>query len=96
LALLGQHPHIEAVLTDVMMPGMSGIELAREIAAKGSRLPVVLMTGYSDKLEEGADLGRPVLSKPFKVEELAKAFAEAEMKIGFENVIRLQGAKERE
>lgn len=96
LGLLRQHPDIEAVLTDVMMPGMSGVELAREVAARGSSLSVVLMTGYSDKLEEGADPGRPVIAKIFKVEELAKRLAEAKMKKGFGNVVRLQNAKERE
>jgi hypothetical protein len=35
------------------------------------------MTGYSAKLEQGADAGRPVISKPFTVNEVASAFSRA-------------------
>lgn len=96
LKLLREHPDIDAVLTDVMMPNMSGVDLAKEIAMSSPPLPVVLMTGYSEKLEEGADLGRPIVAKPFKVEELARAFADAKSFTEPDNVIRLRGAVERE
>ncbi len=36
------------ILSDISMPGMSGIELARRLNGVGSRLPVVLMTGHAD------------------------------------------------
>ncbi|SFB64692.1 Signal transduction histidine kinase [Rhizobium sp. NFR07] len=66
---------IEAVISDIMMPGMSGIELAEEIFRRRPELPVVLMTGYSDKLEAGVVISRPVVAKPFATKELAAAFA---------------------
>ncbi|WP_029619621.1 ATP-binding protein [Pseudorhizobium marinum] len=90
LRLLRQRPDLEAVLSDIMMPGMSGIELAAHIAQTDRRLPVVLMTGYSDKLEGGSDLGRPVVAKPFKTEELADAFAKARGAVNSTNVIPLK------
>ena len=73
-----------------MMPGMSGIELAEEIRRKNSRLPVVLMTGYSDKLEAGTEVGRPVVAKPFKIEDLAASLEAAKMSMEKStNVVRL-------
>lgn len=75
LELLQSRAGIEAVISDIMMPGMSGIELAEEIARRWPELPVVLMTGYSDKLEAGAAVSHPVVTKPFTTKELAAALA---------------------
>ncbi len=72
-----------------MMPGMSGIELAARIAVLNSGMPVVLMTGYSDKFEEGTDLGRPVVAKPFKIEDLANAFRVAASQKRASNVVSI-------
>ena len=40
----------DAVLTDQLMPGMSGVELARSVKAERPNLPVVLYTGYAEGL----------------------------------------------
>jgi putative two-component system response regulator len=65
----------DLVLVDVVMPGMSGVELCRELKARGgTRLtPVVLITASQDRsyrlagLEAGAD---DFLKKPIDVQEL--------------------------
>lgn len=88
LDLLRKRPDLQAVLSDIMMPGMSGIELVAKIEQAGHHLPVVLMTGYSDKLEGGANLSRPVVAKPFKTEELVEAFAKAKEIVSMTNVVR--------
>lgn len=36
------------LVVDVRMPGLSGLELQDELAARGSRLPVILITGYAE------------------------------------------------
>lgn len=90
LDILLSHPEIEAVLSDIMMPKMSGIELAETVAQRNPRLPVVLMTGYSDKLESGAEIPRPVVDKPFRHEDLVAALTAERSRIAqFANVVRL-------
>jgi CheY-like chemotaxis protein len=89
--ILDRHPEIEAVVSDIMMPGMSGIELAEEIRRRNASLPVVLMTGYSDRLEAGTEVGRPVVPKPFKIEDLAACLEKAKSSIvQSANVVRLE------
>jgi two-component system, LuxR family, response regulator FixJ len=39
---------VGCIVTDVRMPGMSGIELLEELASRGSNLPVVVITGHGD------------------------------------------------
>lgn len=91
IEVLERHPEIEAVISDIMMPGMSGIELAEEIRRKNSRLPVVLMTGYSDKLEAGTEVGCPVVAKPFKIEDLTASLEAAQISTEKStNVVRLE------
>ena len=63
---------IDLVLTDVVMPGMSGVELARRIRQKRPDVPVLLATGYSDELvKRGSEFA--VLAKPFGAADLSKA-----------------------
>lgn len=62
--------HIDLVISDINMPGMSGIELLQEIKKKNRRLPVMLITGIgSDGIKaqaysKGAD---GFLAKPFRI-----------------------------
>jgi PAS domain S-box-containing protein len=67
---------IDLVLSDIVMPGMSGIALARRIHQDHAGLPVLLATGYSDELLGGAGEFR-VIPKPYSPADLAEAIAEA-------------------
>ena len=64
----------DAVFTDVVMPGMSGLELAEAIADLHPGLPVILTTGYSDEITHSGTGGRPVILKPYRLETLAATF----------------------
>lgn len=55
----------DLVLTDVVMPRMSGIALARIIATRWPSLPVVLVSGYSDDLTTGYGGDLDLIQKPF-------------------------------
>ncbi len=63
----------DAAVVDVMLPGRSGIELVRDLRARGSRLPVLLLTAR-DRTEDkvaGLDAGADdYLTKPFDFTEL--------------------------
>jgi signal transduction histidine kinase len=61
----------DAVFTDVVMPGMSGIELAEALVEVLPGVPVVLTTGYSDEISRDGGAGRPVVFKPYRLETLA-------------------------
>ena len=62
----------DVVFTDVVMPGMTGIELAQEIRRYHSDLPVVLTSGYSHVLSESGSDGFEVLQKPYSMEQLSR------------------------
>jgi DNA-binding NtrC family response regulator len=71
---------IELVVTDVTMPGMSGLELAAAVRSGHPGLPVLIVTGsgtddmVADALASGA---AGVLAKPFTQAELRQAVADA-------------------
>jgi two-component system, cell cycle sensor histidine kinase and response regulator CckA len=63
---------IDLVLTEVVMPQMSGLELGRELAAREPRLKILYMSGYRDALARAAPEGAAatLLLKPFTPEVL--------------------------
>jgi two-component system, cell cycle response regulator CpdR len=66
----------DLVLSDVMMPEMDGIALARALGVRAPGLPVLLMTGYAAGLAQDATLEglvRGVILKPFSLKDIAAA-----------------------
>jgi PAS domain S-box-containing protein len=62
----------DAVFSDVVMPGMGGIALARELERRLPDLPVVLTSGYSHVLAQEGVHGFDLIQKPYSVEELSR------------------------
>lgn len=61
------------LISDIWMPGMSGIQLHRYLCAQGHDIPTILITGFPDEMAREQAMGRGVicyLSKPFEDEEL--------------------------
>jgi FixJ family two-component response regulator len=62
----------DCVVTDIHMPGMSGLDLMRWLAARGLKIPVVLVTAHTElNLEaRAAATGAGLLRKPFEINDL--------------------------
>ena len=68
--LAAEHANFDLVFTDVVMPGMDGIELAKEVRSRWPGLPIVLTSGYSHVLAKEGDHGFALLQKPYSLQEL--------------------------
>jgi PAS domain S-box-containing protein len=67
----------DLVFSDVIMPGMNGVELAGVIRDRYPGLPVVLTSGYSNVLAENAHRGFELIQKPYSVESLSRILRKA-------------------
>jgi signal transduction histidine kinase/CheY-like chemotaxis protein len=70
---------VELIISDVMMPGETGLDLLRHLRAQASTTPVLLVSGFSaDEVERtvAADPYTAFLPKPWDVEELQARVAE--------------------
>jgi PAS domain S-box-containing protein len=76
LEILCREESIDLLITDQVMPGMTGAELASKIRAEKPELPVILATGYAE-LPLGEAEGIPRLAKPFRQQDLVEAIADA-------------------
>jgi PAS domain S-box-containing protein len=79
-ALADSAKRIDLLLTDVVMPGMSGVELANRARALRAGLRVVYMSGYSHEVisHQGAiPAGSPLIQKPFMRRELLTVLHQA-------------------
>ena len=78
LAILGENEFaVDLVFSDVIMPGMNGVELAGIIRERYPGLPVVLTSGYSNVLAESAHRGFELIQKPYSVESLSRILRKA-------------------
>jgi CheY-like chemotaxis protein len=69
LDILRSDQPIDLMLTDHVMPGMTGIELAMATREMRPQLPILLATGYAE-LPDGAQIDVPRLTKPYHQDQL--------------------------
>ena len=65
--------HPDLVLLDVMLPGMSGVDVCRAIRSSGSSVPVIMVTAKTSEVDVvlGLELGADdYVSKPYRIREL--------------------------
>ncbi|MEH3158672.1 MAG: PAS domain-containing protein [Sphingomonas taxi] len=74
LRLIEAEPLPDLVVTDHLMPGMSGAELARTLRARHPGLPVLVVSGYADV--GGIPIETARLAKPFRSADLAASLAQ--------------------
>ena len=69
LPLLSADPSIAMVITDIQMPGMSGLELAATVQRQRADVRVIVMSGYFHP----QSVSQRFLRKPFRMQDLATA-----------------------
>jgi PAS domain S-box-containing protein len=69
----------DLIFSDVVMPGMDGVEFGRRVRERWPVIPVVLTSGYSHVLTEESQHGFPLLQKPYSVEVLSKTLRQARL-----------------
>jgi CheY-like chemotaxis protein len=79
IGVLERDPGISAVVTDVSMPDMTGVELAYYVREHYPTLPIAIVSGDVGELERSviARAGVPFLKKPVRAEALYAAIREA-------------------
>jgi DNA-binding NtrC family response regulator len=72
--VLAASPAVHAVVSDIAMPELDGVELLRALAASHPQLPVILMSGYGATQLEGMGIAAPcgILAKPFPPERVVE------------------------
>jgi PAS domain S-box-containing protein len=70
-------PRIDLLIADLVMPGMSGFELARAARQGRPDLPILFVTGFADAARSEQGVTATVLQKPFRADELNARVAEA-------------------
>lgn len=77
LCVLDQWPELELMVTDIRMPGMSGLELSDLARIRRDDLKIILISGYF----VAEPIQRRFLQKPFRTSELDQAI-QAELRTG--------------
>ena len=66
----------DVLFSDVSLPGMSGVEMARQAMARQPGLQVIFASGYGDSLLRHLDFPHQSLQKPYELEQLQHALAQ--------------------
>lgn len=73
LSLIASGAGFDIIITDYMMPGLTGVDLIDQVRAQRPRLPALIITGFAEILGYVPEShGTKVLRKPFKREALAR------------------------
>ncbi|MES2102749.1 MAG: response regulator [Pseudomonadota bacterium] len=75
LRLSEQHS-FDVLLTDVSLPGISGIELARQLIVTQPKVQVVFASGYGAKMMQHIKFDSRVLPKPYDLEQIQQLLRE--------------------
>jgi len=75
MAIVDRHPKtIDLVITDMMMPGMSGREMAERLLQRRPAMRVLFVSGYGEPVDSA--LGGAFLQKPFTIDEITHKIRE--------------------
>ncbi|WP_327196697.1 ATP-binding protein [Sphingomonas sp. Leaf231] len=75
---LASMTHVDLILSDVLMPALTGPEMVASLPCDFAHIPVLFVTGFAGEANSGVALGdRPVLRKPFTLTALDRAVVAA-------------------
>jgi PAS domain S-box-containing protein len=77
LRMIEEEDGFDLIFSDVVMPGMTGIELGHELRQRRPELRVILTSGYSHVLAQEGRHGFELLQKPYSVETLTRILRSA-------------------
>ncbi len=81
LETFSSRPHdFDLIMTDLVMPKMTGVDLAREILSIRPDIPVIVITGFTEKklMKKAKTVGvREIIAKPVEIRTLANAMRKA-------------------
>lgn len=98
LAYLTQHPDVDLLVSDIRMPHMTGLELAREALSRNKMIKIVLISAYDDfeYAQEALRIGvTDYVQKPIQYDELTATLRRALKKLEEERAVlrRLEAAQ---
>ena len=70
---IAQQKKLDLIILDIMLPGMNGFDVCKELRNHGSEIPILMLTGKAEETDKvlGLELGADdYLTKPFSVREL--------------------------
>lgn len=84
--------HPEVIILDIMLPGMSGVGILKELRQRGIRVPVIMLTARDTEMDKvhSLDMGADdYLTKPFGMEELVARIRALLRRVEGEEVLRI-------
>jgi signal transduction histidine kinase/CheY-like chemotaxis protein len=70
----------DAVFSDVVMPGITGVALAKELRRRRPDLPVILTSGYSEELARSGYEGFDFIAKPYSADQVSRILGKTWLK----------------
>ena len=64
------HEGFDLLITDLVMPGITGLELANRVRLSRPQMPILFISWYSEELVDNAADVRPFLAKPYSADSL--------------------------
>ncbi|MGV7207230.1 PAS domain S-box protein [Oxalobacteraceae bacterium A2-2] len=71
LAILRRHPEVAILFSDIVMPDMSGVELARRVRAELPQVKILLASGYAPP-QDGGDMPFELVHKPYRLSDIIR------------------------
>lgn len=88
LHVLESDAAIDALFSDIMMPGMTGLQLAREVGQRHPHIRIVLTSGYTlPSLLAEQDVPHPFVGKPYQIDAVVRLLRAGRATLGQDKLV---------